>query len=243
MSYKTYRPDTIKIFRTFTESLTFPINIKSIINNNDGTLTLTVCELIHAQPGFEVTIETASYLITAIDDDLNTITVKGTTPITVTTFDLYKPFFFYGHPIQTGMELAKESEVNIPHVPMVYFRPDKDVDNNDITPINKEANGELYFLTKSNTLQWLNEQTYNEGVRPMRRLQEYYVDRMIEQGVSIFDIIPAGHEFSVSDYPKFGVYITEKGTQQNKWTDQLSGCGMPLGGLGIWDDGKCHICC
>ena len=242
MIYQTFRPDTIKIFRAFTESLIFPIDIRFQVINGDGTITLHVCQLLHAQPNFKVTIGGNDYSIEEIDDDANTITVKGNQPITVTSFELYKPYFFYGSPIQTGEELTKESEVNIPHVPMVYFNPDKDKDQNNASPTSKLVNGDLYFLTKSNTLQWLNEQTYIEGVRPMRRLQQYFVDQMIEKGVSLFDIIPAGKSFSVDDYPKFGVYVREKGVSQNKWSDQLSGCGFPLEDLGIWDDGKCHDC-
>lgn len=242
MTYETFRPDTIKIFRNFTESLTFPIDIRFQVTNGNGSITLHVCQLLHAQPNFKVTIGGNEYTILAIDDDDNTITVEGEDPIIVSSFELYKPYFFYGSPIQTGMELTKETEVNIPHVPMVYFNPGNDRDGNGIEPQNKLANGDLYFLTKSNTLEWLNEQSYSEGVRPMRRLQQYYVDQMIEKGVSLFDIIPSGKIFKVDDYPKFGVYVREKGIAQNKWSDQLSGCGFPLDDLGIWDDGKCHDC-
>lgn len=238
----TYRPDTIKIFRDFTESLTFPIEINSVVLNPDNTQTIFVCRLLHAQPNFSITIGAENYLIIAIDDDLNTITVSGSDPIAAVSFYLYKPYFFYGTPIQTGMELNKESEVNIPHTPMVYLRPDRDEDPNDIDPIARRCNGDLFFLTKSNNVEWLNEQLYDEGVRPMQRLQQYFVDQMIEVGVSIFNIIPAQKTFKPLDYPRFGVYITEKGIKQNKWSDQLSGRGFALEGLGLWDDGKCHDC-
>lgn len=240
----TYRPDTIKILRDFTESLIFPINIKTVVDHGDGTFTLYVCKLLHAQPGFSITIEDNNYLITNIDDDenTNTITVSGTAPITIRYFELYKPYFFYGTPIQTGMELNKESEVNIPHTPMVYFNPGNDGDMNDLDPQNKLINGGLFWLTNSNNLEWLNEDSYKYGVRPMRRLGQYYIDQMIEIGFSIFNILPANKMFRIDDYPKFGVYITEKGHVQNKWTDQLGGCGTKIGDLGIWDDGLCHDC-
>jgi len=238
----TYRPDTIKVFRSFTESLIYPIDIKSVVNNVNGTYTLSVCRLLHAQPNFKITIGATEYKITAIDDDLNTITVEGTTPITATSFELYKPYFFYGTLLQMNVELTNQAAVNIPHVPMVFFQiPFVDTDYNDTDPINKSVTGDLFFLTQGDNFKWLNEQAFDEGVRPMRRLQQYYVDQMIELGMSIFNIVPANQEFKVGDLPKVGVQ-TRKGTEKSWWCDNLSGCSMHMEGLGLWDDGKCHGC-
>lgn len=236
-----YRKSTIDIFRDLVESMTFPVSIRTIVTNSDGTFSLYVCNIYHAQPNFTVEINSESYTIISIDSENKIITVGGLVPITVYLFELYHPYFFFGTPISTGVELNKESQVNIPHVPMVYFAlPFDDVNNNDLTPINKTITGDLYFLTQGNNFQWLNEQAYNEGVMPMRRLQENLEQKMIE-AISIFDILPENESFKIRDFPKFGVYLS-KGVEKSQWSDQLSGCSMRIDSLGIWDNGKCDDC-
>lgn len=237
-----YRKSTIKIFRDLVESMTFPIDIRTIVTDSDGNYVLYVCDIYHAQPNFTVEINAETYTIVAIDSEENTITLSGAVPIIVTSFELYKPFFFYGTPTQTNMELSKESQVNIKHVPMVYMIvPFDDVDQNDISPITKTISGDLFFLTQSNNLTWLNEQAFDEGVMPMRRLAENLVQKMIET-ISVFDILPDKKSFKMKDYPKFGVQIQGKGVNLSYWNDNLSGCSMRIESLGIWDDGKCDVC-
>src|ERR1700751_1559070 len=113
-----YKQSSIDIIDNIISSLEFPVEIKTYVNNGVGNHTLTVCDMYHAQPGFVVTIGGKKYTITDIIPATklfceaptnDVIKIKGdASNITATTFDLYKPFFFYGTPIAEGMELAQE---------------------------------------------------------------------------------------------------------------------------------------
>lgn len=237
-----YRKSTIDLLRDIANAMTFTVEIKSVTQNTDGTQTLSVCDIFHAQSDFTVTIDSYSYSITAIDANAKTITVKGTPTITATSFDLYKPYFFFGTPIQTGMELNKESEVNIEHTPMIYLAiPYQDKDSYDNSPITRQTTFDLYFLTKGSDGEWLNERLFDEGVFPMRRLMENFVQAIIDE-VKTFDIIPASQISAPKDFPNFGVYLQGKGIPKRMWTDKLSGTMLHFDGIGVWDDGLCKDC-
>lgn len=236
-----YRKSTIDIMRELVESMTFPVQILAVEPIDSNIQKLHVCDIFHAQPDFSVVIDSIVYRISEVDDVEKTITIIGTATVVVDSFELYKPYFFYGTPIQTGMELNKESEQNIPHVPMVYFAlPFDDTDQNDLSPITRKITGDLYFLTQGDNLQWLNEQAFQQGVKPMRRLQQSLEARMKEI-VGVFDIFPAGQSFEVRDFPKFGVFITN-GQKKSMWSDNLSGCKMRINNLGIWVNEVCEVC-
>jgi len=225
-----YNKSSIDIIREVVEAMTFPMvitNIATTLNNH----ILTVCDIKHAQPGFSIQIGATTYLILDIDAENKTITIQGTPTPVLTAFDLYKPFFFHGTPIATGIELIQEKQA-FNKTPMVWFL-ENFVDHfykgkQDMR--NRDLRARLFFLTQADHEKWLTDDAYKNAIEPMHRLQELFLEELVKKP-GIFDMVD--FEYDRINYAKFGVYINNKGTEKNLFVDKLSGCEMPFAPLTI----------
>lgn len=244
------RRSSIDIIRMVVESLTFPVDIVSIVTTGN-THVLTVCNLYHAQPGFTVTIGGNEYTITEIDAQyadscsdggpVYTMTVEGSVNISVDNFTLYAPKFFHGTPIQTDAEITE-----IPNAadktPMIWALENyKDHFYDD--PENardRDLRMRIFFLTQPGLATEKTDDRYHHCIEPMRRLQERFVDRLRAMRG---DFNTHDWEYEVENYARFGVYINNKGVEKNWFADKLSGCELNLNPLIVLKDGICSLEC
>lgn len=220
--------------------MTFPVIITSVEMNDDGTQTLTVCDLYHAQEGFPVNIGGNEYIIREITYP-NIMRVSGTPEIEPQTFELYHPIFKHGTPIATGMEIGKIPEAN-DKTPMVWFMEqfDDDIFYKEESPFERRSRFKLFFLTQGDHAKWLTEEAYEKAIIPMRRLQEKFEQEMIAND-SLFNMDDC--QVTVRNYAKFGVFIVEKGMPTGLFKDKLSGCEMDIKSLDIYRLGICDLAC
>ena len=113
-----YKESLIDIIRAVVQDMSFPVTIKSV-SNSGNIYTITTCDIYHAQPEFELIIGGQKYVIKEITAP-DTIKVEGLSPIVVTTFDVYEPFFFHGTPIQQGVELIQDKKADN-KTPMIWL--------------------------------------------------------------------------------------------------------------------------
>lgn len=233
-----YKQPSIDIIESIINSLDFTVEIINIINLTGGFHTIEVKNMFHAQPGFPVTIGTKTYTIVEVtpavisdcgpsSNDL--IKVQGDADdITEETFDLYRPFFFFGTPIAEGVELRQINQAK-EKIPMFWLRLDdfSETFYEDILEKReREIKIRLYPLTQGDPDKWLTRQAIEEGVNPMRRLAELFIDK-INSNPNRFDA--DGLTWSIpAVYPKFGVIIINKGVEKSLWHDKLSGVELSM---------------
>lgn len=234
-----YRYELTDILETVVNSLQFSVTIKSQVINTDGSITLSCCDIYHAEVGRIVTIGVNDYTITAIDDTVKTITVIGTGSITTTTFELYHPKFFYGTPLAMENELI-EIEDAADKTPMIFlllkYREQYFEDLEDT--LDRISNCTIYFLTQSNFEDWKSTDIFTNAVKPMHRLQQNFLNFLKTDNVH-FNMIDFSDNYDPET--KFGVYVANKGVPKGFFTDKLSG-GKTDFALPIYKDYSCDNC-
>lgn len=247
----TYKDTAIKILKEVRDSLTFPVEIMTAVNIGGGKHTLTVCDMYHAQPGFDVTIGGKTYKITDIIPSVSSecgsraydvMKVKGDAAnITATTFDMYPLFFFYGTPIAQGVELIQENKATS-KTPMYWLRLD-DISTkfyeDDLDVRECDIDFTIYPLTQSDHELWLTDRATKEAVTPMHRAAQLFV-----KGVKA-----KPERFKVDDmtwdipevFPKFGVISINRGVEKSWWHDKLGGVALKMS-LTVFKRFTCDDC-
>lgn len=240
-----YKKSTIAILRDLISAMDFTMQITAVIETtittDTGTITvqrLTVCDIMHAEPGRNIVLNEGTYQIREIDADNKYIYVFGSVVIAPQTFDLYAPVFYYGTPIRTGIELNQE-QTAANKTPMIWFAQLSTDEYDDVdSAFDRFINGDLFFLTQNNPEMWLTEKSQRLSVDPMRRLMEHFLaDVQNANGIFFTD----DFKYSAKEYQNFGVYISEKGVLQNKWADKLAGIKLnPC--LTVINNYECESC-
>ena len=197
------------------------VEVLTISNTGVDQYSLKCCDVKWAQAGFPLTIGGVIYKIASVDYSKNIIVVIGPSAITAKQFLLYRPYFFSGTPIDTGTDLAKEADQS-KKTPMIWlletfkekFNENKEEEEERRSPVR------LFFLTQSD-LTKRPEALNNEYVIPTTRLKDAFI-KSLEGCFSRFNTQELSYETTY--FPKFGVYITDKGAKEKLWADDLSGC-------------------
>lgn len=218
----------------------FLITIISVVVNPDGSQTLTCDDIMHAQPTFTININNIDYLINEIDYDVCSITVTGNGNISPTTFYLYPFYFFFGDPIETGLELKKEAMASN-KTPMYWLkRKFKQRFSKDIsTSIERWSSFSLFVLTQTQPNKFMVEDAYHNCVEPMLRGAENFIQQMVDMP-NVFNMIE--YNADIEDWTNLGVWLKEKGSVKLLWSEKLAGVEIIFDQLPIFRDGKCPDC-
>jgi len=235
-----YKQSIIDIIEELIASLSFTVQVQASVNNLNGTQTIAVCDIFHAQPGFIITIGPDIYTITAINAQANTITLSPAAPLIAapSTFSLYAPFFFHGTPPETNTELADERDA-FAKTPMVYLLETltEEFNEDQENTVERVSSLRLFFLTQANFSKWLTADFYNNAIEPMRRLMENFYEAMRTSR----RFYTKEQEFSITNHARFGIYISSRGVEKSLFVDNLSGVEMIID-LTILKDRACPPC-
>lgn len=230
-----YTRDITDILRTLIAGMGFPVMIGGVTANADG-YTLRCDNIYHAQVGFDIVINGETFRITSFDQSTETITVTGTGSISPgDTFQMYGVHFFHGVPVATTEELKDLDNSAVDNgqqkSPMIWLW-ENFTENviDDFSPLGRDINMELYFLTQSDHEAWKTQQFYDNAIKPMRRLLDTFRDA-VKADRATFDADELS--YSAENYSKFGVYIRNRGSSDNLFVDKLSGVGIKLR-LKLW---------
>lgn len=242
-----YKKSSIDIIGEVVAAMTFPCAIVDYVNNGSGLHTLTLDNMYHAQPDFNITIGVNTYVIrttteatvpACADAGYDVITIFGDAGnIAATSFNMYTPKVFHGTPIAQGVELEKKSQY-ADKVPMGWFMEQyKDHYYEDETQ-NKDRDIQFryFFLTQGKPDKWTSADALRYGIKPMKRLAERFVEQ-IKTMPYLFDVDRL--EYDMFTYAKFGVYINNKGMENSLWHDKLSGVELNFSALGVYRRDRC----
>ena len=92
---------TVDFIETIVNSMTPSIDIDSVVDNGDGTQTLTVCETYWIRDRLTLTIDGNEYDVSSFVKDTS-ITIPDSPLVTATSFTLTAPYYFHGYPRQVN---------------------------------------------------------------------------------------------------------------------------------------------
>lgn len=219
-----YKEDITEFIKGIVDNLVFTINIKSAVDNLDGTYSIEVDEFYYLQTGFKISIGGNDYVVNSINYTTCTAIVTGVALIVATSFDLYPIKFFHGTIRETNTELS-DYTVARDKTPMVYFYEnfsEKFFEDND-NVLERESDLRLFFLTQADFQQWQTNQFYDFAIKPMRRLLELFIESLKLMGRA-----QEIDSYDTTNHTRFGVFITDKGYEKNYWQDNLSGCELRI---------------
>lgn len=241
-----YRTEFTDIMYSVVQALDLSMTITdySFVGNAH---TATLCDLKWLQVGFTITIGGNDYLITSINDTTNVVVMTGAAEIETATFDIYRPYFRYGSPIDANNELVKQKDTEDKY-PLVYLMGNfSEFKREPDSSIERDVSARLFALTDSNFKKWKIDDISQYAMRPMSRLMQNILD-------TIEGKIPASKRQMLSSFfaetftceliprYKYGVYITDKGAVNSYFADNLSGWENSFNDLHVRRNHRCTQC-
>jgi hypothetical protein len=211
--------------------MSFPVSYTNAVDNGDGTYTLEgITNLHHLQPNFIVTIDGVDFEVWDYEEDGCTWTVllaAGNNPLPAfpNTFELYKPFFFHGTPVQQEIELNKISDLS-QKTPMAYLMEPYDTEENydEESSIGSTSDIKLCFLTQADMKKWLTDDFYKNAIKPMVNLYHDFMKALIASNL----FYTVKQKARPVYHTKFGINIKDFGTKQTYFAEKLSGVSVGL---------------
>lgn len=216
-TYELLQPVIDAIDKTFT--------IDSIVDNT-GSYTLFACNTLWATAGYNITIDSIVYKITAINPNVN-ITITGASLPTADSFQLYVPIFYHGTFKATEGELSKKKNNRLSaldKLPMIWLHePVDETRSEDPTEaIALTSRCELFFMTESNFAKWSNDDHYSYAIKPMRNLINSFMNAVKYSGTINDNDILVSHP---KDLPRFGKYTATDNNEKTMFSEYtMSGC-------------------
>lgn len=211
------------------------------------THTIEVCDVKWAQVGFALPIDGNDYTVVSVDDSTNIIVLTGTEEIAVSTFDIYRPYFRYGSPIDANNELVKQKDTEDKY-PIVYLMGNfSEFNREPDSSIDREVSFRLFTLTDSNFKRWKIADITQYAMNPMSRLMQHIKDTIVGEVPSsrrqmLSSFFTEEMRYTSDPRYKYGVYITDKGATNSYFADNLSGWEMRFDDLQIRKRHACTDC-
>jgi hypothetical protein len=160
--------------------LDFDIVITSNTDNGGGNHVLECDNTYYLTKKKVILIDSFPYEVTDFDFNIS-FTVKPlghTNPVTVSTFNLPAPLYFFGSVISTDIEIKRTMEAADGTYPIVYlFENIKETFFLDRTlQYERDSPIQLFFLDVSNYRDNLNEDFKNEVLKPLSNLEAKFFE-------------------------------------------------------------------
>lgn len=191
------------------------ITIQSVTVISTGNYKLNVCSTRWATSGFDITINSVVYKITAIVPNVS-ITVTGPSVPPAVVFNLYAPIFYHG-----TIEVAEErlnakvsgSLSSTLKMPIIWLHEpvDETNDKNLENEIGRESRCELFFLIDANFSSWAQDDHYTNAIKPMRQLIMAFMAAVDKSRTVNYNLI---EKYDTNDLPRFGRYTAYSGAKK-----------------------------
>lgn len=221
--------------------MTFPVEYKSI-SSTATTVTLEgICDIRHVQPNKVITVNSVNYRVksyTAVGSNFSILLTKTTgqpNPPDSGTFELYKPAFFHGTPIQQQLEFGHIKDQQL-KTPMIYLmEPYRcDIDGNWDSSIYSRTDVTICFLAEAAVDGKTTNELQSDAVKPMYNLCQDFVAQMIEARMFYTDEL----KYKITPHTKFGIYVKDAGVKQTVFNEKLSGVSLDIR-LELYCDQSC----
>jgi len=207
---------TVDFIDDIVSSMTPTINIDSVVNNGDGTQTITTCDTYWIRKYLVVTINSVNYQVSAFVKDTS-ITIPVSPLVTVTSFVLQAPYYFHGSPMDVNTEHVKikDSENKYPLIYLVEVLTDNHYDELDSR--DKDMNLRMFFLDSFNSKNDEVNGHFINVIKPLNASLDYFVELLKASALTL------PFSYNVTNRVKVGVYTANKGNESKIFNDPLDG--------------------
>lgn len=236
-----YKRSLIDIIDAVVASMTFVVTIQKVTLTG-GNYILNVDDIYHAQQGWPVQIAGKPYTIVSWDDTpcAMTLTVSdpgGSGAISIGTFNLYSPEFFYGTPVDTTTEVSKVNNA-FDKYPMYWLLMNfSEIFHDDVgNPIERDSTFKIYAMTGTRKMEGMKQSDLNNNyLKPMEKMMDNFIKRVngswgggASQGIAVFAKYKL--DYKLTPFLKMGVYVQNKGVKTAMMTSPMTGieCSMTV---------------
>ena len=207
---------TVDFIEGIVDDMTPTITIESVVDNGDGTQTLTTCDTYWIRKYLDITINSVEYSVLSFVKDTS-ITISSATLVTSTSFVLTAPYYFHGSPMQVNNEfLIKKNEAN--KYPLVYL-VESLTDNHydELDGKDKDMNLRIFFLDSFANKNDEVDAHYTNVIVPLNASLDYFVELLKSNSTTL------PFSYDVTNRVKVGVYSTNQGNTSQIFEDPLDG--------------------
>jgi hypothetical protein len=196
--------------------MTPTVEISSVVDNGDGTQTLSVCDTYWMRKYLPVTIDGNEYEISSFVEDTS-ITISSSPLVTVDSFTLQAPYYFHGSPMAVNNEhlAIKNDENKYPLVYLVEALTDSYYDEEDSK--DKDMGLRIFFLDSFASKDDEVSEHFTNIVKPLNASMNYFVELLKADSYAL------PFSYDVTNRVKVGVYTTNQGNTTEIFSDPLDG--------------------
>jgi hypothetical protein len=200
--------------------------INNIVDNMDGTFTITVCNTLNIREKSPFKINVTEFIAISVDTKMKKITyTSGIAPNLTDKIYGSTPLYFHGTPMATGNEITRilNSSNKLPMIYLLEIITDE-FDRNPESSIERTSTLALFFLDEANYVDWETDEHYSEAIVPMFNYANLFLDYLdSKDGIGVID------NATLTYHAKFGLNIrNNSGHIQNLFPDNLSGVQMRI---------------
>lgn len=207
---------TVDFISDIVTSMTPTIDIDSVVDNGDGTQTISVCNTYWIRNYLTVTIDSVEYNVSSFVKDTS-FTIPSGTLVTATSFTMTAPYYFHGSPMQVNNEhiAIKDSANKYPLIYLVEALTDSHYD--ELDGRDKDMGLRMFFLDSLNSKNDEVNQHFTNIVKPLNASLDYFVELLEENALTL------PFSYDVTNRIKVGTYTTNQGNVAEIFNDTLDG--------------------
>ena len=207
---------TVDFIEDIVDDMTPTITIESVVDNGDGTQTLTTCDTYWIRKYLDITINSVEYSVLSFVKDTS-ITISSATLVTSTSFVLTAPYYFHGSPMQVNNEfLIKKQDAN--KYPLIYLVESlTDSHYDEESSLDKDMNLRIFFLDSFTNKNSEVDAHYTNTIVPLNASLDYFVELLKSNSTTL------PFSYDVTNRVKVGVYSTNQGNTSQIFEDPLDG--------------------
>ena len=207
---------TVDFIENIVSQMTPTIEIDSVVDNGDGTQTISVCDTYWIRKYLTITIDGNNYDVSSFVKDTS-ITIPSSPLVTVDSFTLSAPYYFHGTPMQVNNEfLIQKNEANkYPLIYLVEVVTDSYYDELDAK--DKDMSLRIFFLDSFTNKDDEVDAHYTNVIVPLNASLSHFVELLKSDSTTL------PFSYQVINRVKVGVYTTNQGNTSQIFEDPLDG--------------------
>ncbi len=233
-SIMTYKNSIIDILRSVIAKMQYSGTVKKIVSTSGKapifTYTINITDIFYMVVGYPITINGVQYTIISwcqLAHSWQIVVTGPSAPEVGQTYKVYPLYFYHGTPIEINNELGIQSNAFLKY-PMIYlwetFKQTFYDSRFKATEEERDVPLKLFFLNDSEQNQNFTDDLYTKYVMPMTRMAELFLEECHKRPDLFYQQFD--WKYDLENFPKFGMYKTEKGVPISLMSDKLSGVGL-----------------
>ena len=171
-----------------------------------------------------VTVNGVEYRVTSfVKNESVTLDLNGAV-VTSTEMELKKPTFLHGTASSVNNEYLEISNQTREKTPFIWLlRGYTDTFYDELSSKDRDSSIRLFFMDETNADKWRNDEHDTNAINQMYELSQLFIK--VVQGSQIYDDLGT---YSITDRPRFGVEIANRGSDSMIIDEDLSGVELNM---------------